>query len=660
LILTIQKNIEEKRLIFGRKLESFLLRKILLLVDFLRKIIASKNAAFFGCLFIIATSVLARSARDIGHDSALYLEIAQKMLDGGKYYQDFFESNFPLSFVFAMIPHFLAKIFSLHQIIAAEIFTNFVGILSLYFSARILARLKDRTVFNLIIISFAISFFWRVFTLQFNEFLTKSSYLLAFAFPYVSYHLLDHSKIKNPDRILTGFFAALFFCLKPHYGILPIVFELEKMIRAKSLRPAFCLRNYTTISVIIIYFLLLLLCFPDYIANAAKIFLAYKKTAFAWTSVVLREDVYPVFVFAFLCFFLIRENQILWKLFLLSFAAILIVLSEVIGGYDQRFAIYSLSLPFIILALCFLIRRQFFNFRKDWFFLLLIILIPQFDAKNIFAFAINISMFWWVFVLILDKKFLPTNLILWSCFVALAIFIFAISFIQNFAFLSWSLSAVIFVLMIDFYQKNFSSKKFSTLSSCVIVSVISYFIAMHLAAIFNFKTHYQAFVYKSPNHLSAEIIKTFKSAAKFDDKMISIAEIIPGTYPTMTYLDKINDSPFSQFLLLFYKIFSSEKKLDMVEKYQFERLQKQLQDKRNKLVFIETKNAAYDMRQCRIGFLENYFRDKEFKKFFLKNYVFLNRIIDHRIAEQKVAFFYYDVPQTSIIIERDVEVYIRK
>lgn len=228
--LEIQNNIEEKRLILGKKLEWFLLKKLAVFGQFLSHIFTAKHSTFFGCLTIVAISIIAQSTRDIGHDSSVYLDVIQKMLNGGKYYYDFFENNLPLSFLFTAIPYSLAKFFHGNSIIFLEIFINLVGITSIYSSVKILKRSEtynSQPIFNLIIFGFATGFFLRVFTLQYNEFATKSTYFIAFAIPYISYHCLESSALKNRDQIISGTLAALLFCLKPNYGILVIAFEIK-------------------------------------------------------------------------------------------------------------------------------------------------------------------------------------------------------------------------------------------------------------------------------------------------------------------------------------------------------------------------------------------------------------------------------------------------
>lgn len=684
--IEIQKNIEEKRLILGINFENFLLKKCAKIADSFKKIFAAKNCAFFGSFAIILISILVRSTRDIGHDSATYLEIAQKMLNGGKYYEDFFEFNLPLSFWLTMIPNFFAKIFAINQIISAQIFSNLVGISAIYFSAKILERSqisKDRTIFNFLILSFACGYFLRVFTLQFNEFETKSSYFLAAAFLYFSFQFIEESKLKKLDQILIGSLSALIFTLKPNYGILVVVFEFYKLLKNKSFRQSFCVRNYTTLFLLIIYLLIIIRFFPQYFKMVSLAATSYYALSPNSIHIILREDIFPVFLIFCMCFFLLKKNNFLKQVFLLTLAAALISVSEMIGGYDQRFLFYSLSLPLLSCLTILLLRGNYIDFKKSAIFLFLIIFVLQFDQKNIFHIALNLCVFWWIFVIALslnwkkvmlieksklDIFFLPRDSISYLGFGLLTLASNALYFFPNTVFLAWISSAIIFILMINFYQnlheKNSNSKKFSLLSTCVFFTVISYFISMHLAAIFNFETHYLAHKFKSPNFFNSEIIKNAKANAQADESVTIIAELIPETYPVMTYLGKKNNLPFLQMPLMFWEISQKEDVMTKKENYFLQRLKQQLQDPKNKLVFVKIINY-FDQGQCRIGFLEYYLRDPEFRKIFLSNYVFLNRVIDTKISQKDVEFF-YDQHNSKIlsghskIIERDFEIYIRK
>ena len=675
--LEIQKNIEEKRLILGKKLEDFLLDKIFKIGGFLKKVIATKSCAFFGSFVIIALSILIRSTRDIGHDSAACLEITQKFLNGGKYYFDFFENNLPLVFYFLSLAQIPAKFFAINPIIALEIFTNLVGILALYFTAKILKRspaIKDQTTFNIIILAFAWGFFLRVFTLPFNEFGTKSTFYLALAMPYISFWLLERPK--KSDQIIAGIIAALIFCLKPHYGILVIVFELVRLFEKKSIKPIFRLQNYVTFALLVFYLVFLFLHFPDYIAAIPSFSKIYFNGHF-YIFFAIKEDVLPFVFLMVLCFSFIKKTVLLKTFFIASLASIMVVISELVGGIDQRFAFYSLSLPFFILLFVEIVKNNYINWRRDFLALLLIFLIPQFDKTIFTAIIFNLGAFWWIFAMILSVKwrdilknenlqtggffgryFLQRNFISWLCFSALTIFTIVLLFNKKTADLSWFLSTIILILLVRFYQnlyqKFFATKKFSQFSACIIFIVFSYFLSLHVFAIFD-QSH-------ATNYANDEMIKTVKNNTKNDDEIEVIANTILGTYPMINYAGKQNKLPSLQLFFLYEKI-NNKSKINNVENYLFLRIKEQMLNPKNQLLFIENKVTHID-NLCAIGFLEYYFYDPEFKKIFLQNYTFLNRIIQYKNLDKKIELYAdeknLNISKSSRIIDREIEVYVRK
>ena len=644
-LLEIQKVIEEKRLIFGKKIEEFLIKKLIRFFAFCGKVFAAKPTALFGSIIIIAASILAQSSRDLGHDSATYLEIAEKMLAGGKYYYDFFESNLPLNFLLTMIPVLLAKFFDFNQIASAEIFWNLLGILSIYSSSRILMRsefTKDPTVLNLIILTFAAGFFWRVFTLQFNEFGTKTTYLLAVVLPYISYHLLDEANLKKSDQILIGILAALLFCLKPHYGIFVITFELAKMLKLRSFFSVFCLRNYVTLALLICYLSAIFRFFPDYISNISKLASAYYGNSHNLTIYVFTRDLFPIFLLIILCFDLLKKEEIARRLFLPIGAATFLILLELIGGLDQRFVFYSLSLPLIALTILFLCRNHFVNWRRDGFLLASILLLSQVDPQSTFFVLTNVSCFWMIFLPIIWKKINRAKKL---CFISLAPLTFLSLLNPDLVGISLAVSTIILVFILFLGQKFYQKKELSRLSACSVFLVLSYLISLHIASIFDLKTYYEYYKFNSPTHFTSEIVKVIKHYSKKDESVVSISSGIPGTYPMITYAGKKNELPFLQYGSLFKQI-GGNNKTD--SEYVISRLKEQLKSPNNKLVFVEIRHQMDD-KKCSIKFLEYYFRDAEFKKIFSENYVFLTRI-------------------TEIIklsggqegINRDAEVYIRK
>lgn len=680
-IIDFLEKFENKRLTIGEDIKSFLLAKLQLILQVLKNIISSKNTAFYGPLFLILLSLFLRSSRDIGHDSAAYLEIGKKMLDGGKYSIDFFEPNLPFSFILSVIANFLSRIFSINNLFTSELLLNIVGISSIYFSSRILKRSKiieSRTLYNLIILALTSGFFIRVFTLQFNEFFTKTTLLLAFLFPYISYQLLDQKHLKKSDDITAGIFSSLLFFLKPHYGIFVIFFEIEKVVRSKSLFVVFCFRNYVTLGAMTFNLLLLLLFFPGYFAASHEIFSLYFDEAKILISlkVILKIDIFPILLLSFLCSFLIKRRVILQKFFIVFLAASFLLISELIGGLDQRFILYSTSLPLIYSLFFFIFKGGYINWKKDYIFLILIICLFQFDQRSFSSIAMNIGAFWWIFVLVaifnkkdlkinyknfFEKTLFPQKFFYKLIFIFLIFLTFYGSLNKELFYLTWLLSALLFSYIIAFYQKSFQvdKEKFSRLLACAIFTILSYLIAWHLMAIFNLKSYSYSIMYNSPSYANTQIIKSIKvNAGGQGDQITLISGSIPSFYPAITYANKENPLPFLHLLNLYHTDYNN---LNKVSKYQLERLKKQIKSKKNKVIFIIKSSFAFS-EECHIGFLENIFTNGEFKNIFLKNYKFSNRIVEREIMDKKTSALQEQEsgPSNLTRIKRDIEVYVRK
>lgn len=668
-LLKIQKEIEEKRLIWGHKIENSLLKKLQDSLRFSKKIFAAKNFTNLAILLVVFCGVLMQSTRDIGHDSAVYLEIASKMLAGGKYYQDFFEANFPLSFWLTLISVFFAKIVQISPIITTTFFVNFLGILSIFWTKNILESKKLRHL-DFLAICFAAAFFLRPITSHFNEFFTKTSYFLIFLFPYFALQLVE--KRTKFQEVFGGILAGLIFCLKPHYGLVVVAFELFQLCKTRDLKASFCLRNYLTLVVLVVYFLAIFLLQKDFLQYFQIISQTYVKAIHSRVPVILKEDIFPLILFFSLTAFLLKKNEILQKFYLLVLATILIVLLEVIGGFDQRFIIYCVFLPCMVLTLFLLIQERYFDFKKQWIWLIFTFVILQFDAKNIFSLALDICSFWFVFAVILRFRetnpktrlsviFYPNDFVSWLTFLFFALSAILLVFNHETAFVAWLLAALLFILLLGFYQK--SVRKFSLLSAITITVIFSYVISIYLAGIFNYRGFSDAYFYKSPNYKDEKMIKIAQQNLAKKDQLVNIGYIIPATYPAMIYMKKENQLPQLQMALLFEKVTDKNQSFSKGEEYLFSRLKQRLQDKKNKLVFVEIQSLAHNSL-CEISFLEYYFRDKEFREIFLKNYRFLNRITEFEGEGRKVSFY----AQGSREIEdqnfnkmvSDIEVYVRK
>jgi hypothetical protein len=255
---------EENRILIGKKIGSFLNKKLNIFLNYSKTLFNNELFGFFCCFSIVLLSLYKRSTIDIGQDSGLYLEIAQKILDGKKYYHDFFEYNFPLSFLLLTPPVYVANLFNVSPIIIADYFINLLGILSLIWAYKILKnsqKIKSQTDLSILIICFTAGFFIRGKTLIFNEFLTKTSFLLIFFYPFFSYYLCGVENLKKVQKIYLGILSGVIISIKPNFIFLVAFFEIYRLFKSRSIKTIFEIHNlvctFFVISYVIIIFVFL-------------------------------------------------------------------------------------------------------------------------------------------------------------------------------------------------------------------------------------------------------------------------------------------------------------------------------------------------------------------------------------------------------------------
>jgi hypothetical protein len=666
-LLEIQNKIEETRLIWGKKLEEFCLKNIKNAARFLVNIASLKQIALWGSLVIIAISLFLQSSRDIGPQSATYIEIAQKMLVGGKYYQDFLTFNFPLSFWLTLIPVSLANILNISPIFTSVIFVNFLGIFSLLILKNILEKRllpRRRQSFYLILLFSTSALLMSTMLMHLNEFFTQTSYFLIFIFPYFAYQLLE--KRTQSQEIISGILAGLILCLKPNYGIVIILFELVRFLETGDLKKAFCLRNSSSLAVLGIYCSAIFFFQREFFESLLIISQSHFGPLRSGLRIIIREDIFPLILFLALSFIPLKKYLFLRKFYLLSLAAILILCSESSGGFDQRSIIYSLSLPALGLSVFLLIKDGYFDFKKQWLWLLPIFLISQFDPESVFNLALDLCSFWFIFLAIsyfrdgggrnVSSIFALRDIQSKLIILGLSVVNIALFFNYKTTFLAWLISAIIFTQLVSFYQKNDSNKKFSLFNAAVITLILSYFISLQVGAILNLSSFHN---HKSPHFANEQMIVTAQKYSSAAEEAVVIGHEISASYPALFYMNKKNKFPQLHMAEAFERISDNNQASSKSEKKLFLNLKQQLENKNNRLVFIDVANIP-----CSIPFLEYYFRDAEFRKIFLENYQFLNRITAVETGEVKIGL-YADI--SSEIddkyfnkITQDIEVYLRK
>ncbi len=643
--LEIQKNIEEKRQIYGKKLENFLLLKSRSFLSKVDEFLGSKNFCLWSVSIIFLLSIFLRSRVDIGYDSGFYIEIAAKIAQGGRYYYDFFESNFPLSFFIHLIPYYISQFIGFSQIIIADYFINFLGIVSIVSSSYILKKSDlSKTHQNLIISSFALGFFLRVETLAYNEFLTKTSFYLALAFPYIAYSFARKIPLNNKDKIWRGILAGLIPCLKPHYIILPIIIEVSRFWQNKSTKFFLELDKLIMLLVGCAYLVFMIKFTPEFfeymVPMWSSVYQAYESDNFIYYlsyNIFAKIIILGIFL-AFLKQKFSSQDKIL---FLVGLASGIILLLEGLISEDRGACFFGIATAVFVKFFYDFIKSQKNNLTTNDVFLLAGLLVLSFLDEDIETMR-SLIFFWVIIIPIASfclykklqkdfpefrKKYSITSLLIASStFIAVALV--GIVLAEQKSRIFNLMSVLIFFLFLFLYEKYYQKyyQKFSSffifVQSSLAASLLSFYI-------FTISDSYQGNVfYKSPNFFSESLIEYSKAHLKEKDEQVLIFSYhIFDRMPMANFLGNGKSDETIRTMFLFDKI--SQKKSEEANftiNYMMNNLKNRMSDKNTKILFIN--NLTYLMRKdrCIIEFLEYYFQDLEFRKIFLENYEYAGRI----------------------------------
>lgn len=269
----------------------------------------NRNICWIVGLAMVVLSLWMRSGMYLGTDPAFYYLTAERILQGERYYYDFFEPNFPINFYIFSIPVILHNITGIAPVTSFYIFVTLVALTSIYFSSLILKKTsvyQDGVFYNFLIMAIFIGHFFPICTFSGNLIGTKTLLFLSFVLPYFCsfFWEADNKKIPTNIAIIIGIFAGLTVCLKPHYVIFPIVMELYLIIKHRSLRYSFRPMNYAIIAVNLLHISWLLAFVPEYLSKLAPILMVsyhgirneFFLTSIKWTIV---EQLFIIIIILF-------------------------------------------------------------------------------------------------------------------------------------------------------------------------------------------------------------------------------------------------------------------------------------------------------------------------------------------------------------------------
>lgn len=648
-----------------------------------KEIFASRNFLLIASTLIFALSIFLRSIIDIGPDTGIYLDLGKKIAEGKRYYYDFFESNFPLSFYFYALEYQVSKAFGVSQIMLSELVINSLALISIFWSAKILARsnlAKNQAHYNLIIVAYFLGFFLRPQALPLGEFGTKTSLILLLLYPYFSYSFPRNIPFSKRDQIARGILMGLMPCLKPHYIIFPLVVEIYHAWQKKSPRFLFELDKLIAALIYVSYLFWMIKMMPEFFEMITpmwmKIYGSYENEGiFLGNFFRLIAAHIGEFIFIFLIFTRrkIDENdQILIAFFV---AAALLFIAENAMTIDQSVIFYAVATACVSkLAFDFFTSPKTIILQNK-FILAALFFIPLFDL-GIFPSAIfGLSGFvniWWLlapFLIFRNFGFLLLHFLL--MFVAIIL----MKHCGNWAYIAFNLVALF--VMAFFYEKKISAKSsenFSPFAVFLIAASISSLFYIYVTDVAKTVSRKENYTY--PNKVSDAInYYAKKFAPTKDDSMTVFSTGNNFTFSRINYLKKDNLQKFhtasiqaGSSLATMFQI--RDKDSLLVNYYLFDDVRTAIKNPRTKVIFVNNSPEIFDKGdRCIIGALEYYFLDYDFKKFFLKNFRFENRVIIERevavikniplVTGVKPSVF-DQVIKSNKQISHDFEIYIRQ
>ncbi len=648
----------------------------------------NKKFLYFSCVIIFLLSIFLRSLIDIGADTAVYIDLGQKIAEGKKYFSGFFESNFPFSFYLYALEYHASKALHINPIIFSEIIINILALLSIFYSAKILKETTfDKKYYNLILISYFLGFFLRPFALTIGEFGTKTSLLLITFYPYLSFSFERQNLLTKSQLIQRGILMGLIPCIKPQYILLIAAIEFYKFLQKKNFLFFFQTDKLAMYLTGAIYLHLMLRFTPDFfifmVPMWQKFYSAYDNLNLFLSNTLIHFSArILVFIFIFLIFAYKKpsEND---KILIASYiGASLLLIAESAATIDQITIFYAIiTITYLKLAYDFFTMPQFI-FDKNKFITLCLFFIPLFDLEILPAAIFGLGGFansWWLLAFFLPFIF-RKNLNLKKITIAIFIYILAalcaVLAIKNNGWLYITFNLSLLFLLLFFFEKKNPAQKFSSFTNFMIMAAIASLLYSYIISIANIMKKDDLALSPSP-FSDARAYYINKFADKKSDGVIAISNWIVHQFPLIKYLNKENYQTFHIASTQASAgngnnkmMFSGDKMRAFTFSYLFDDLKQQLKNKNIKVIFVNNDFSNLEKSdRCLIGSLEYYFLDYEFRKLFFENFHFENRVIIEKTIKpiSKIKFYSKEKPDVFDNVKPatkktvfDFEVYVRK
>lgn len=303
---------------------------------------------FILALIAILLGIALQSQLVFNPDNSWLLDCARQLMQGKKYFIDFFEVNPPLilfcympTILFSNVTH-LSVHFSFRLLLALLV----VFVLFLVFQ---LTKKQPKKIRYTIIAALIYSLFF-FYPMIFGE---HEYFAIVFSLPYF---FLAQKRFKKetfslPFVIATSLLSAIGFCLKPYFLLAFIFVVLYQCQIKKSLRPAFYIENLTVVLFAPIYLLSIYYLTPEYMTQIVPFSLRWYYLNFSYVSPALLLRLPYLFItFTWVFYFLFRADSTQKKLLdILFFAAAGFLFAYLIAHQPWPYHFFPAYLLYILI-----------------------------------------------------------------------------------------------------------------------------------------------------------------------------------------------------------------------------------------------------------------------------------------------------------------------
>lgn len=316
--------------------------------------LARPSVALLSVAAIYCAAAILRFTSYLNHDSSWLLHATRRMLDGAALYTDILEVNPPLILWLNVPPVLVSEATGIPAEVTFLIAVFALSAVSLWLLAAVTRHIDGLRASERHVLLIAATA--ALLIIPGYDFGQREHLMLVFALPYVLLSAARAGGAHPPIAlaVTAGGFAALGFCLKPYFFLIPVALELFVLIRGRSLKRSFRAENLALAGVTVAYAGTLLWLAPAYIEVMVPIALEiYNQTYTGNPAYVFRQTALTLLIAGFAVIYLFRLEgarlNILLALLIATFAQIAIFAVQGKGWHYQLVP----ALGFLTVALAF-------------------------------------------------------------------------------------------------------------------------------------------------------------------------------------------------------------------------------------------------------------------------------------------------------------------